>query len=307
MRLFLCCCFLFLFASSYGQNQTFWSVVIPVEYAQKQVNIKALDKDIYFFQGQVLIKKIEPFTSSRILVPSRNSTLYSEKSFVLTDVLSLNEKSSEIQFQSRNNLVEKEEGWAQYISWCILAIFALIVFVKLGNADVFYGFLMPWIAYSNTQELVAKMNTRKILMPIFVLWIVLIGNVWVFYGYAPSFSMQRAVILVFLVFMLKIILLIVLEFLFAIRGFSKTYLIEFLKLSIIFSLVFFAVKLLDILNPVNFEFIYKYLLLFYVVIWFSRIVIIFYRGREQKIMYFFSYLCVSEAVPLLLLFAFWNS
>ena len=292
---------------SISQNQTFWSITIPVEYKNKQVNINAIQKDIYFFEGKVLVKKIEAGHSERVLIKGEDSKLFSQKSFKLSDVLILKESNFSNNFISRNTPLLKEIQNKKIIAWSILSILALIVFVRVSNNDVFFGFLMPWIAYSNTQELVAKMNTRKILLPILIFCVVMIGVVWIFYGYNSEIQMVRSIFIALLIFLIKIILLVVLEFLFAIRGFSKMFLIEFLKLSILFFLLLFAVRLIDILNPFNLHFVYKILLLLYFIIWLSRIVLIFYRAREQKIIHFFSYLCVSEAIPIILLFAFWDS
>jgi hypothetical protein len=104
-----------------------------------------------------------------------------------------------------------------------------------------------------------------------------------------------------------VLILNVLEYLFDSRGFAKKYFLLFLKLGVFFSLLMFVLRFLEILNVWDFSIVYKYLLFLYIIVWFVSILVNYYRESRRNIMYFFSYICISEALPIVILIAFWKN
>lgn len=307
MRIVFSLIFWFAIQITNAQNQNYWSISIPNEYHGKVATVLAKESDIYFFEGLVLKNKIKKGKSLKILISGENPKFYSQKNFQLSNTVFLDNENIASIFEPRNVPIPKLNSYTLYVSIWILLVFLFVVFLKIVNVDVFYGFLMPWMAYSNTEELISKMNNRKIILPMLLFIVTVFGNIWLFFINHLSANVYYDAFLILCLLIFKILILNILEFLLETRGFARAYLIEFLKLAILFSLILFFARLLDLLNPFDFQFVYRILLLLYFITWFIRVLFIFYKERQQKFMHFFSYLCVSEAIPLLILFAFWKS
>jgi hypothetical protein len=302
--------FLFLLVFNgivFSQNQTYFKFHLGKEYNGKQIQIRAIEKDIYFFKNNNFVSKTPIGQKSRVVVLGSENYLYSESYLGVENIVFENQTDISSSLLHRNTLIAKKASVLSYLSIWILAIIVLIVGIKVSNIDIFYGLLLPWVAYSNTEELMSKINFNRLILPVFLFVFSLIASIWVFNPAFGWLDLFFSIALVLFIFVIKIILLYVLEFLLEIRNVARKHIIEYLKMGIFLFLLLFSLKTIEILNNWNFSIVYKYLVFFYLLIWLVRLLLILYKESQKKIIYFFSYLCVSEVLPIMLVAAFWKS
>jgi hypothetical protein len=290
-----------------AQNQTFVKYQIPKELAGRQVQIKAGKQAIFFFKNDELKQKIYAGQKSRILVSGDDNFLYSKGKIGLENVVLENQESEVSGLLYRNTPTPKPVNLTVYLSFWVLIILVLVTFIKIGSIDMYYGLILPWVAYSNTQELVSKVSPYRLILPSLLFAISLIAAIWVFNPEYSWFDLLFAIGLIMAVFVFKVILLYMLEFLFESRGLARKHVLEYLKMGIFFFITLFILRTLEILNYWDFSKVYKIIMSVYIFVWFVRLLFLIYKEGQQKLIYFFSYLCVSEAVPILLITAFWKS
>lgn len=290
-----------------AQNQNYFRLELTKEYRNKQVNVNAVNSDIYVLESGVLIKKIPKGEHSRILVKGDKGILYSTQIINDEDLSFQGKEMKKTFLDTRNTPIFKLPRIEHLLSIWLLLLIVLLSIIRVRNYEVFYGFLIPWVAYSNTQEVIGKMNARNMLLPISLLGLSSIACVWIFNPYFTGGKLIYISIIVVLIFVVKLLIMRLMEFLFGLRGFAKTHLLEFLKMSIIFSLGIFSVRFLEILNRWDFSMVYRTIFFLYILVWLVRITFVIYKERQQKIIQFFSYICATEAIPAIMLVALWKS
>ncbi len=298
---------IFVFEFGFSQNQKFVSLKLDKEYQNKQITINAKNGDVFYFQSNVLIKKIQKGTTDKILVNKPNSFLYSSHTLSKNDLFYQGKEVYNSFLESRNTPLYKTPRIDTILSIWLLLVLILLSFIRTKSIDVFFGFVVPWIAYSNTEEIVEKMNINKMLLPISLLLLNSFALVWMFNPTYDWWKLSFCFLLLTGVLIFKILILNVLEYLFDVNGFARKHLLEFLKFSIVLSLLLFSFRFLEILNHWEFVMVYRIGVLLYILLWFVSITFSFYKDSGQKIIHFFSYLCISEAIPVLIAIALWKN
>jgi hypothetical protein len=297
--------FFFSLLAAKAQNQYYISYQIPEELYNKQLLINAFQRDIYVFTGDVMIQKINKGQKSRVLVHDK-STLYSTGKITTQNIIEENKNYQATNLVHRNEYLTRIFSSKGVLSVWVFIVFFIVVLIKTLNRELFYGLVLPWIAYSNTEELMVKLSFYRLLLPTLLFSVLLIANIWLFSPEVTAGHLTYSVLLVAGVMIFKIILLFVLEFLVEGRQLARKHILEYLKMGIFFFLSLFTLKTIEILNLWNFEIAYKFLIFTYLIVWFGRLAYLIYQEVSRNIIYFFSYICISEIVPILLIWSFWG-
>lgn len=297
--------FMFLCVSSFGRTKHF-QYPLGDSYGYQ---IETGDEAVYFFSEQELIQKIEPGQLVKIHIKKsyKEPHLLSEGSFkdvLITDLFNVNNSEALQDFRNVNlarNIDQK------YLLGLVLAVLIVALgMIKLFAPDTFYTYIMPFSTYSTTAESMGQLNLRNIILPVlFFLFCFSASGLW----YSPPENARMVFFnigLIAVVLLLKWLISRIISGLYDLGLFFKLHYLEFLKYGIILSILFFLTQNIMKFGNFNFVIIYNFSLFLYVLIWLVRLIIVFYRETNRNFIYFFSYLCATEGVPILILLVFWK-
>lgn len=277
--------------------------------AKYGIEVSAKSASIYYFIDNGLVKEIEKGESEKIYLKENNkkARLVSEWPIFPSQVKKLKVAHEQSKVGSLRNVgVERALSMPYNLALIMIFLIVFLGLIKLFFPDIFYTYIMPVTTYSATKESMRQMNFRNVMIP-GVFFVFCFSVAALMYDFpAQERNVWFNILLIIALMLLKIVVSKVICELLDLSIFYKFHLLEFLKFGIILSIAFFLTQIIVTFNSWNYPVIYEISLLLYVLIWFIRLTVIFYREGKRDFIYFFSYICGTEGLPILILLIFWR-
>lgn len=279
-----------------------------VSYA-RVFKFKPREETIFFFDSDT--REVRFVTSQKkaslFLLDKGTSGVWFSRDENLSLVLSSALQKDEIKQRSYLNqsLMKPFENQTINIVMGLFMIF-LIALSRVFFQDAFYAFLVPFKAYSTTVEKMAQTNRMSILVSVLFLVFVLFSVVFLLFEEITWGAVLWNFGLILLYFIIKWFALNRANVVFGEAGFSRLHLLEFLRYGIFLFVIIYFIMLVLVLNDLKVDFVYEIVLFPYLIVWFIRLWMIYNKRYNHKFLYFFSYLCATEVIPIFMIVFFWK-
>lgn len=192
--------------------------------------------------------------------------------------------------------------------YALLAVLVIwfMAWLRYLNPSMFFSFILPFKAYTNSLEKTSYISVLSVLLPLIIFVILAVSILSLYAGQVTYSEVLLNGVILLGVLSTKWLLARLINSIFGDQKFSRIYIVEFLKYGIFLGLIVFFIGLIGFLNGLYLNGMYQILLLLYLIVWFIRLLIVFYRRYKHNILYFFSYLCATEIIPILFLVYCWS-
>lgn len=286
------------------------SVAVEAPSHFRTYKFEPQQENIFFFnnENEVLEFVTSPETETVVRLKGKNAGTWLSKNADLGTIIkaSLIKENKNKRVYLNQSILKPARLSSVNVLFGVGALL-LIALARVFFQDAFYAFLVPFKAYSNTVEKMAQTNRLSIFVSVLFFIYVLVALTFLLFPEIPfmAFSWNFGLLLTY--FIIKWLALNRSNAIFGDAGFSRLHLLEFLRYGIFLFVIIYAVVLVIFLNDVGVNFVYEIILFPYLLVWFARLWIIYYKRYNHNLLYFFSYLCATEVIPLLVVVFFWRS
>lgn len=281
---------------------------VPLENNQEYV-FSNPQQVIYLFNDSKQLVSIVP-VGAQVEMNTRYYLNTSAKSDLenLPEYISSSLKKQSFRLSNYNRVMSLQNRETSKHLYMLLAVMVILclAWLRYLNPSLFFSFIVPFRAYTNSLEKASYVSVLSVLLPLIIFAILAVSILSLYAGDVSVSEVFLKAMMLFGLLCAKWLLARLVNAVFGDRKFSRIYIIEFLKYGIFSGLIIFFVGLMGFLNGFFLDEVYEILLLLYLLVWFVRLLIVFYRRYKHNILYFFSYLCATEIIPILFLVYCWS-
>ena len=186
------------------------------------------------------------------------------------------------------------------VSACFTFLVVGLALLRWIFRDAFYTFVVPVSLYSTTMERITQSSREAMVMSVTFFCLL----VYSFYAVYTNSLNIKPFFVIAIVVTIKLFAINRVNSIFEDRSFERLHLLEFLRFGTLPLILLFTLLCMEKNKLFSFHLDYLWFVIPCFLVWLTRLYVIFTKRYRYNILYFFSYLCATELIPLLALVFF---